>query len=237
MLRLLSALVGAALFFAPGTNLYADLVVQYDFANATTTPSVTTSGSSPLVTAGNLATGGGLVAVNDSEWRWKDWHEGTTFETAVEAGNAWTWGFTLDASSEMELDLTTLDLGLYRSTAGPDRMEVRAEINSSDYSVLEVNSLDATSGFFTGVDLAALPAVQPGDSVVFTLAAWAPINSFGSLEMKGLTGLGSTAVRVNGDFAVASVPEASPVWLGGLVAALLGLGHLSRSIKGWLKSL
>jgi hypothetical protein len=111
---------------------------------------------------------------------------------AVAANDFWRWGF--DVTSAVFIDLTTMDIRLDRSGTGPDDFEIQASVNGGPgVSVLTHNYNDSDQAVnFLDVNLSALPLLQQGDSVVFTLGAYNSEGTGGTFDLETITFPGTT---------------------------------------------
>ena len=188
-----TALVGAAVFTVAGVA-QADVIVQYGTAGSTT--SLAPVVVAPEVTADNLVAGTGIDVQAFSTFNFSNWDPAnTSFADAVAADEVWTWGF--DVTSLVDIDLTTMDIRLDRSSTGPDDFEIQASVNGgAATTVLTYNYNDGTVGVnFIGVDLSSIGTVSNGDSVVFTLGAFNAESTTGTFDLETITFPGDDGYR------------------------------------------
>ena len=205
------------------TSVNAAVIVEYGTAGSTTSLAATTVDAG--VVADNLEAGPGLNVQNFSTFNFTGWDTGSTdFAAAVAANDFWTWGFDVN-SVGMTLGLTTMDFRVDRSGSGPDDFEVQVSVNGGGGITVQTHDYsDSSSGVnFLAVDLSAVPTLNNGDSVVFTLAAFNSEGNTGSFDLE-LVSSQSYGIQVNGDFV--AIPEPSSAILGSL--ALLGLVRRKR---------
>jgi hypothetical protein len=207
---------------APGA-FAASTILQYDTAASTTNATLAASVADPAITADALSAGPGLVPNSGSTWNWRDWDTASTsFSEAVAAGDFWTFGF--EVTGNVFVSPTALDIRLDRSGSGPDDFELVASVNDgAPISVLSFDYGDASSGVdFVDVDLTALGQLGPGDSVVFTIAAFNSESSAGTfdLETVDFNGADPRSLRLLGDVAPVPVPPAFALFGASLLTLL-----------------
>lgn len=217
----------AAIVFASISNAssYAAIVLQYNTAASTDNPSLAPASADAAVTATNLSAGSGLTAANGSTYNWNQWDPASvSFADAVAANDFWTWGFTVSGNATVALE--DFDIRLDRSGTGPDDFEIQASVNGgAGVSLLTHDFGDSASGVdFTAVSLAALPTLNNGDSVVFTMAAFNSEGTGGTFDLETVDFGGSDprALRINGT--VTAVPEPSSL-------ALLAVAGVAGAIR------
>jgi hypothetical protein len=205
----------------------ADLIIQYSTANGVT--SMAPVATNAAVTGDNMIAGSGLtIQTGGATWNFRDWNlASTSFAAAVAANDFWSWGF--DVASLAFIDLTTMDIRLDRSGTGPDDFEIQVSVNGGPgISVLTHNYNDADLGVnFLDVNLSAVPLLQQGDSVVFTLGAYNSESAAGTFDLETITFPGGNdGIVIEGT--VVAVPEASAFLFGGMVCGVICIGAAWR---------
>ncbi len=208
----------AALFAVPAAN--AVTVLEYQTAASTSNATLTPSIADSSITADLMTAGSGLTANNGSTWNWKGWDTASTsFDAAVGANDYWTWGF--DVTDNVSIDLTSMDIRLDRSGTGPDDFEIQASVNGgSAVSLLTHDYGDSDAGVdFTGVDLTGIGLLGPGDSLVFTLAAFNSEGTSGTFDLETVDFNGSDPRSLRIEGTVSAVPLPGAIWLFGSALA------------------
>lgn len=220
------SLVAMAIGLMPSAR--ADLVLEYPTAGSVTSlaPSLEATG----VSGDDLTAGSGLAVQTFSTFNFADWDvASTTFGAAVAANDFWSWGFDV-TSAVASITPTTMDIRLDRSSTGPDDFEIQVSVNGGTAStVLTHDFNDSGSGVdFLGVDISSIGTLTPGDSVVFTLAAFNSESSAGTFDLEtiDLNGSDPRALRIEG--IIVAVPEASAFLFGGLAVTAVGIGRMRR---------
>ncbi|MEM1271883.1 MAG: PEP-CTERM sorting domain-containing protein [Bacteroidota bacterium] len=202
------SLLAATLLLASSAD--ASVILQYATAGSTSTLSPVIA--DPGIAADDLQAGTGIVAQTFSTFNFNDWDtDNTSFADAVADDEVWTWGF--DVTSPLDLNLTTLDVRLDRSSTGPDDFEIQASVNGgTPVSVLTFDFGDSSAGVeFEDVDLSGLGTLSTGDSVVFTLAAFNSETTGGTFDLETFTFPGGNdALIISGVFVI---PEPGTVLL------------------------
>ena len=214
-----------------GNTANADLVTSYVSVRAETNPTLSPTNTNPGVIATDLTAGNGITPFTGTgdTYNWSGWDgPANGFDSAVAAGQFWTWGFTV--APNFVLDLTSLDIRLDRSPGGPTSFQLRLSINGNSGSiVLASPRLSENGQSFTDVDLSLARSnsgLTAGDTLTFTLAAWGTTNSAGTLDLENLpSGVG---LAVYGDFTTAAVPEASQLVFGSLATVVFGVKWVGR---------
>ena len=213
----------AAMLFAGAVNAAPITLVQYDTESSTTNPALSAFFADSSVSADDLAAGSGLTANNGSTWNWRSWDTASTdFDSAVAAGDFWSFGF--DALAD--INLTTMDFRVDRSGTGPDDFELRVSVNGGSATTVQTHDFgDATSGVnFLDVDLSFL-ALSAGDSVDFIFAAFNSESAAGTFDLEAISGSGEDdGIVIYGE--VAAVPLPAAVWL--MLSAIAGLAGVAR---------
>lgn len=216
------AMLLAAALWVFAAEAPAITLLEYGTAGSTTTlsPSLEASG----VNGAGFTAGPGITVQSFSTFNFTNWDPANTSAAAAIADDEfWTWGFTADPG--VTFDLTSFDIRLDRSGAGPDDFEIFLAVNGgANTSVLTFDYQDASDGVdFLGVDLSSFTGVS---DAVFTLAAFNAELTAGTFDLEALGG-GSTgtAFRLEGlETSHVPLPGALPLLLGGL----LGLGLIAR---------
>lgn len=181
--------------------LGADVIVQYGTANETP---LMPSFVNDAVTATDLAAGAGIELNAGGTYNFKGWDvDNLSFADAVADDEKWTWGFVVDTDG---IELTTMDIRLDRSGSGPDDFEIQAVVTPSGGTAgapilcLTYDYGDSGSGVsFTDVDLSAIPALAPGDTIEFTMAAFNSESATGTFDLETITFPdGTDGITING---------------------------------------
>lgn len=219
------ALVACSL--AHQTVADADIILDYNAASSTTNPTLTATNVNSNVTADAMAGGAGITATSGSgSWNWRSWDTAnSSYAAAVADSDIWTWGF--DVTQNVQLDLTTMDIRLDRSSQGPSSFEIRASVNGgSATSLLIVPSLAVGGQDFAAIDLSSLGPLSQGDSVVFTLGAFNSSHINGTFELETFTSQ-TYGLRINGTI-TAAVPEPAAI---GALTGIAGFYFFRRRKK------
>lgn len=217
--------LGAALLASGASAAYSTTLLQYPTAGSTT--SLSPAIVDPSISGDDLTAGSGLTVQDFSTFNFSGWDPASTsFADAVAANDFWTWGF--DVTGNVNIDLSTMDIRLDRSGSGPDDFDIQATVNGGvAVSILSYDFGDSSSGVdFMGVDLSGIGSLGPGDSLMFTLAAYNSESDLGTFDLETVDFGGSDprALRIEGT--VSAVPLPAAAWLFG--SALLGMAAISR---------
>ena len=211
---------GVVIFVSLTSFCEAQSLFEYLPANALSTPDLTPTSVSSGSTATDLTAGSGLFAEGGS-YNWSDWSDSNSSAAdALAAGDLWAFGFTVDSGSTV--DVTGLTLALQRSADGPDDVDVQASVNGgAGFSVL-TQSFGGSNAVntFTASDIAMVPVLNAGDSIVFSLTGFNSASPFGTLSLQGIPGSTSGLIL---DGIVTDIPEPSSACLLTLVLAGAGL--------------
>ncbi len=218
-------LASAITAMSAGAQAAPELLLQYGTQGGTA--SLAPYYANAAVSADNLVAGPGLDVQNYSTFNMAGWDtESTDFDAAVAAGDFWTFGF--DATQSIQL--TSFDIRLDRSGTGPDDVEIRASVNGgTGTTVFGYDYQDSTSGVnFLGLDLSGI-ALNAGDSLVFTLAAFNSESTGGTFDLETITYPGGNdGISIYGEVAPVPLPAAAWLFLGGL-ASVFGLSRQKKA--------
>lgn len=219
-------------FFVPGSGVVilsalafpwlaapaqAMLLVRYQTANV---PTLAPAEVNPAVTATDMTAGSGLQLNTGGTFNWNSWDTAsTTYDEAVAADDFWTWGFEVTAAN-VAITPTSFDIRLDRSSTGPGDFEIRAAVNNGvPVSLLSYSFGGGTIGVdFTNVSWSALGMLNPGDEVVFTLAAFGSTSPAGTFDLETIDSNigGNVSLQLNADISdiadIPSVPAPLPLF-------------------------
>lgn len=214
----LRTVFAASILAASALSANATVLVQYGTAGSTTSLAPVTVNAA--VSAANLNAGSGIDVLAFSTFNFTNWDPAnTSFADAVADDEVWTWGFTADAVSN--IDLTTMDIRLDRSGSGPDDFEIKVSVGgAAGVSVLTHDFGDSSAGVnFLDVDLSGI-TVAAGQEVIFTLAAFNAESTGGTFDLETITFPGGNdGIVINGN--VSPVPVPAAAWL--LLSGIAGL--------------
>jgi endonuclease I len=206
-----SPVLGMAATFAAFLTplLHGNIILEYGTAGSTT--SLAPLASDPVVTPGNLEAGTGINVQAFSTFNFTSWDPAnTSYAEALADDEVWTWGFTV-TTADRQVDLTTMDIRLDRSSTGPDDFEIRASVNGgTSTTLLTYDYGGATVGVdFLDVNLGAIGTVSTGDVVVFTLAAFNAQGTSGTFDLELVSGE-NFGIQINGTVTIGSGPDTFP---------------------------
>lgn len=151
----------------------ADVLLEYQTAPSTSNPTLAPSFEHTAVSGDQFVAGAGVSATSGSTYNFNNWADGgvanATAAAALAENEYFRFGF--DVTAAYPIDLTEFEIRLDRSSTGPNKFEIEVSVNGAPgINVLSYDFGDNDLGVdFLGISLAAVPTLNPGDSVEFTV--------------------------------------------------------------------
>lgn len=224
LVPLLSGLAAVAL--AADVSGQPSSLQNYFAADSTTNPTLAPDENAPNITGDVLAAGTGITPGPDpilppfsgATYTWTGFDpSNASGADAIADDEVFTFGFDVDS---LGVDLTEVGIGFNRQPDGPDDFELLFSVNGGANQSVLTQSFGGATGTINvlGIDLSAVPDLQVGDSIVFTLAPFNSSSDTATLSLQNFSAFGSPALFFSG-----VVPEPASIAL--LAAGGLALLH------------
>ena len=216
-------------------------IISYEMERSTVTPSRPGSIVNTNVSADNLVAGEGINVKDEGaeQWAWRDWGTGISSADAALASNKyWQWGF--DITGNVDIDLSTLDISIDKTSNGPDDFEIRSSVNGGSTQTLFTHDFAGSFGsavVFDSIELTGISSLQDlvlGDSIVFTLIGFNG-NAFNGGNL-GIVNHGSFAggdgLVINGNIAAVPEPHQYALIVGLSLVTIAGIQRFAKIETG-----